>query len=70
MKINDTTEIDGITGIAIDMTNDDVINNMEFIISISFIKYLYKINGADNKIRTYDLLFTRQLLFQLSYIGN
>jgi len=28
------------------------------------------INGADNETRTRDLLFTRQLLYQLSYVGT
>ena len=28
------------------------------------------ITGADNETRTRDLLFTRQLLYQLSYVGN
>ena len=27
-------------------------------------------NGADDRIRTGDLLFTKQLLYQLSYIGK
>lgn len=27
-------------------------------------------NGAGNETRTRDLLFTRQLLYQLSYAGN
>jgi hypothetical protein len=26
-------------------------------------------NGADNRSRTYDLLITNELLYQLSYIG-
>ena len=26
--------------------------------------------GADDKIRTYDLMITNQLLYQLSYIGE
>ncbi len=30
---------------------------------------LQRVNGADEEIRTLDLLITNQLLYQLSYIG-
>ena len=32
--------------------------------------YPSSLNGADNRIRTYDLLITSQLLYQLSYTGE